>query len=344
MSDAPNLSPLTLDDYPDLSTMQKLAALLVMLGPESAAQILKGMGEVEMESVSLEMAKLPMITPAVQVAILKEFTNMLLDASGSVRGGLEYVQSTLEKAVGLFKATNILSRVSPVSTPVTALRQIAHREPREIFNLIKHEQPQTFALIVSLLTPEKASQTVTMLPEQQRHEVLERLATLSPIPVEALEAVVQVLTQKLAGKTSRAHSQSGGLKAAADVLNALDKNLSQSVLVSIEERNPSLSQAIQQKMFTFDDLARLEVTQLQRILREVEMRDLAVALKTASEQVSNALLAGVSKRAAENVREEMSFLSTPKLKETQAVQTRIIDIARRLESEGEIEIDRTKEK
>jgi flagellar motor switch protein FliG len=134
------------------------------------------------------------------------------------------------------------------------------------------------------------------------------------------------------------------LKAAADVLNALDKNLSQSVLVSIEERNPSLSQAIQQKMFTFDDLARLEVSQLQRILREVEMRDLAVALKTASEQVSKALLAGVSKRAAENVREEMSFLSTPKLKETQAVQTRIIDIARRLESEGEIEIDRTKEK
>jgi flagellar motor switch protein FliG len=319
--------------------MQKLAALLVMLGPEGAAQILKAFDESEIERISREMAKLPPIAPAVQLKVMQEFTGMMLDADTSVQGGLQCVQRVLEKAVGTFRATNIMSRVAPARVSLPDLRQIADSEPRDIFNLIRNEQPQVFALVLSFLGPEKASQTVTMLPEEQRHEVLERLATLTPAPIEAVETVVEVLTQKLTGKAPVALSRSGGVKVAADVLKALEKPMSSAVLTALEERNRELGQAIREKMFTFEDLARLESTHLQRVLREVDLRDLAVALKGTSETTRAKLFVCISKRAGENVREEMALGRSVRPKEIQAAQLRIIELARRLEEAGEIEID-----
>jgi len=147
-----------------------------------------------------------------------------------------------------------------------------------------------------------------------------------------------VLNQRLGGKQTRALNQTGGLKTAADVLNAMDKNLSKALLVSLEERNPELSQAIRQKMFTFEDLTWLDTSSLQMVLREVEMRDLAVALKTASEKLQSLLLSCISKRAAETVKEEMSFLGPLKLKEIEGAQQRIIEVVRRLETEGQIDL------
>jgi flagellar motor switch protein FliG len=149
--------------------------------------------------------------------------------------------------------------------------------------------------------------------------------------------VVEVLNLKLGGKQPRALNQTGGIKNAADVLNSMDKNLSKSMLISLEERNPELGQAIRQKMFTFEDLAALDPTSLQKVLREVDMRDLAVSLKTANEVVKVALLSSISKRAAETVKEEIAFMGPLKLKDIEGAQQRIIEVVRRLESEGEIE-------
>lgn len=323
--------------------IQKLAALLIILGPESAAAIMRNLDEHELESVSSEMAKMNLLSHDVQDEILKEFTEVALTATTSLRGGVDYTQAVLEKALGIFKASNVITRVAPARVPVAAMQQIVELEPRQIFNLIKLEQPQTIALILSYLAPEKAAQFLAMLRAELREQVIERLATLAPTPIEVVEKVVEVINLKLGSKHTRAFNQTGGVKSAASLLNSLDKAASKSLLISLEERNPELGQAIRQKMFTFEDIVSLDPASMQKILREVDMRDLAVSLKTASDQLKTALLACISKRAAETVAEEMSFMGPLKLRDIEAAQLRIIEVVRKLETEGEIDLGGMKE-
>jgi flagellar motor switch protein FliG len=330
-------------DLSKLTKVQKLAILLIVLGPETAAQIMKHLDEHELEVVSAEMSKQSLIGQQLQFEILREFSEVAVQASTSARGGLDYAQTTLEKAVGTFKASQVISRLSPMRAPVGAMQKLMDLETRQIFNLLKQEQPQTIALVTSYLPSEKASQLLGMMKTEQRDQVVERLATLSPTPIEVVEKVIEVLVSKLSAKPTRALNQTGGIKSAADVLNALDKNSSKTILSAIEERNPELGANIRKKMFTFEDLSQIDISGLQKIMREVDIRDLAVALKTASEQLKANLLGAISKRAAETVLEEMGFLGTLKLKEIEAAQMRIIDVVRRLETEGELEIETEKE-
>lgn len=324
-----------------MTKVQKLAALLVILGPESASMLLKQLDEHEIEAVCSETAKMSMLTHELQVEVLKEFSEIAVHASTSIRGGVDFTQNTLEKAVGLFKASNIISRVAPQRAPVAAIQQIVDLEARQLFNLLKTEQPQTIALVISYLPADKASELLMMLRSELREDVIERLATLGPTPIEVVEKIIEVITQRMGGKHTRALNQTGGVKSAASLLNALDKNISKSLLMTLEERNPELGLSIRQKMFTFEDLRNLDVPALQRILREVDMRDLAVALKTCSEDLKGKLLGCISKRAAETVAEEISLMGPLKLRDIEAAQLRIIESVRRLESEGEIDLGDT---
>jgi flagellar motor switch protein FliG len=330
-------TPTGIAEFENMTRIQKLAALLIMLGQDGASMILKHLDEHEVELVSAEMPKLALISQDMQAAILKEFTGVAIQAATSTLGGIEYTQGALEKALGLFKASNIISRASPSRAPVSAMKQIADLDARQIYNLIKMEQPQTITLVVSYLGPDKAAQLLTMLRPELRQDVIERLATLAPTPVEVVEKVIEVLNKKLGSRGPRALNQTGGVKSAASLLNALDRNLSKSLIISIEEHNHELGQAIRQKMFTFEDMVSLDQSAIQKILREVDMRDLAVALKTASEQLRKLLLGSISKRAAESVKEEMSFMGPLKMRDIEAAQMRIIEVLRRLEAEGEIE-------
>lgn len=335
-ADADNSVPA---DVSKMSKVQKLAGLLILIGPEPAAQVMKNLDEHELEALSSEMAKFTMLTQEMQRDLLKEFTDVAVEASTSVLGGVGYTQNALEKSVGLFRATNIIGRVSPTRTPVAAMQQIVDMEPRQIYNLLKHEQPQTIALVMSYLGPEKSASLLVLLRPEIREQVVERLATIAATPIEVVEKIVDVLNARVGTKRTRALNQTGGMKMAAAILNSLDKNIAKTLLVALEERNAELGAGIRQKMFTFEDLTLLDPPSLQKILREIDMRDLAVSLKSASEKLKNTLLSCISKRAAETVNEEMSFMGPLKLKDIEAAQQRIIEVVRRLESEGEIELD-----
>ncbi len=317
---------------------QKLAALLVILGPESAAQMLKSLEEHELEIVSMEMSKITLITQELREEILREFSDLAVQAGTAALGGVTYTKSVLEKSIGLFRASDIIGRVSPSPVPLGSMRQIVEMDVRQLYNLLKEEQPQTVALVASYLTAERTSQLLTMFSDAVRDQIIERLATLGPTPVEVVESIVQVLGRKTNVKSTRALNQTGGVKNAADVLNAMDRNFSDPLLAELERRNPELAQAVRQKMFTYEDLLTLDRSVLQKIMREVDMRDLAVALKSTSAKLKEALLGCISKRAAETIKEEVSFLGSVKKRDIEAAQLRIIDSVRRLESEGEIEI------
>ena len=325
-------------DSSALNKTQKLAALLVMLGSESAAAILKQFQPREIEAISREMARFNLITRDQQQEILMEFSNVAVSASTSVSAGVEVTRNTLEKALGSFKASDVLGRVTSTRAPIGAMQSIADMDPRHIFNLLRDEKVQAITFIISHLSPEKAAQVLNLLRPEQRDQVIERLATLAPTPVEVGEKVVDVLNAKLGVKQTRALAQTGGITSVADLLNAMDKTVSRSLLTNIEERNPDLSQAIRKKMFTFEDLLSLDPPYIQRIMREIDMRDLTVALKKASEPLKRLMLSNISRRAAASVQEEMAFLGHVKVRDVEAAQFRIIDVVRKLEAEGEIEI------
>lgn len=321
-----------------LTKIQKLAALLVMLGPEGAACILKHLDAQEIDAISAEMSNMSFVDQELQREILAEFSQIAIQAGTSVAGGVDFVRSALERAVGQLKAAEIIGRVAPARTPVPAMQSIADMESRHIFNLIRHENPQTIALVLSYLAPEKAAETMAFFRVETRDRVIERIATLAPTPIEVVEKLVEVLTSKRGSHQTRALNQTGGIKTAADLLNAMDKNVGKSLLSAIEERNAELGVAIRHKMFTFEDLTRLEASILQRILREVDLRDLAIALKPSSDKLKKALLGCISKRAAETVNEEIAFMGPIKLRDIEGAQLKIIEVVRRLETEGEVDL------
>ncbi len=324
------------EDFAKLNRIQKFAMLLVVLGEETSVTVLRNLPPEEVEAICGEMSKVGMMNVELQNVVLSEFTNIALEASTALRGGIDYTQQVLEKALGLYNAANVISRVSPTRTPVSSMAQIVELDSRQVFNLLKGEQPQTISLILSYLPPDKASEILVMLRSEVREQVVERLATLNPTPIEIVEKVVEVLNKKLGTKHTRALNQTGGIKSAANILNALDKNVSKSLLINIEERNPELGQSIRQKMFTFEDIGNLELPLLQRILREVDMRDLAISLKTTSDSLKNFMFAAISKRAAETVQEEIGFMGPLRLRDIEVAQFRIIEIARRVEAEEEL--------
>lgn len=326
-----------------LTKVQKLAALLIILGPENAALVMKNLDPHELDAISVEMSKLTSISRELQEAVLHEFTDVVVEATTCIRGGIEYTQGTLQKAIGAARAAEIVNRISPKGAPIAAIKKIINLDARQLFNLLKAEQPRTIALILSYLEPDKGSKILAFLKDDQRAQVIERLATLAPAPIEVVARIVETLTSKLDADSALAVNQTGGLKFSASLLNALDKEASKTLLTAIEEKNPELGQAIRNKMFTFEDLVRLEQSAIQKILREVDMRDLAVGLKTASEKLKTLLLSCISRRAAETVKEEISMMGSIKLKEIEAAQLRVIEIVRRLETEGEIELGQTKE-
>lgn len=322
-----------------LTRTQKLAVLLLMLGPDSAAQVLKSFAESEVEAVAAEMTKFDFISQELQHEVLQDFAGVAIQASTSVRGGADFVRNVLEKAVGQSRASGIAGRVAGDAARLAVLKPLIEADPRELFDLVKTEQPQTLALITSHLPPEAASAFLNQFPPELRDKVIERLATLLPTPIEVIEKIVEVLSPRLGVTPTRGISATGGVKSAATLLNNLEKTISKTVLTSIEERNPDLSKAIRQKMFTFEDMVRLDTTALQKVMREVDTRDLAVSLTKANAPVKAALLGAISKRAAETVKEEMGFLGAIKAKDVEAAQLRVVDIVRRLEGEGEIDLN-----
>lgn len=326
-------------DVSKMTKVQKLAGLLIVIGPEAASHLLKNLDEHELEMVAAEMARFTMITAEMQEALLREFSELAVEASASLLGGVGYTQAALEQSIGQFRAAGLIGRVATSRPPVTGLQPLLEMDPRQLFNLLRSEQPQAIALVMSHLSPEKSAQLLVQLPAEQRELVVERLATIAATPIEVVEKVAAVLNARMGTKRTRALNQSGGLQMAAALLNSLDKTVSKALLVALEERNAELGASIRQKMFTFEDLTLLDPPSLQKILREIDMRDLAVSLKSASEKLKTTLLSCISKRAAETVNEEMSFMGALKQKDVEAAQQRIIEVVRRLESEGEIELD-----
>ena len=327
-------------DNLNLNASQKLAAFLVIMGEDAAAEIVKNFDDNERELVCAEMANLPLLDSSQQGEVLQEFTEMAVEARSGISGSVDFTRAVLEKSVGLFKAAEIIGRVGTARTSVASMQQIIDLDSTSITNLLKEEDAQTIALVLSYLSAAKGSEVLMGLPERQREIVVEKLATLESTPIEVVETLGDVLSSKVGERVSRALNQTGGEKSAAAVLNAMSKDDRKKLLDNIDERQPDLVRSIRMKMFTFDDLQTLDVKTMQKIMREVDAGQLAIALKAATTTLRDAMLGALSKRAAENVNDEIEGLpDNLSMRAIESAQNGIIDVVRQLETEGEISLE-----
>lgn len=333
------LASVTGIQYDQLTKWQKLALFMIVLGPESASQLLKNFDDAEIEAICQEMSKFPLVDSALQIQVIEDFSEIIGDSVGALLGGSIYAQNALELAKGDYRAADIIGRIAPTDSTTEVIDEMGEMEARQIFNLVRGEQSQTIAFLLCHLSTEKASQILGMLDTETRDAVVERIGTMESTSMELVGKVVGNLRRHFSGTGKHTSHQAGGVRAVANLLNVIDKETSKALLQKLEERNPQLGQAIRKKMFSFEDLTKLEAPDLQRILREVEISDLVISMKSASAALQKAILDSVSKRAAETMQEEIEMLGPVKLKDVEAAQDRIISVVRRLEEEGEITID-----
>ncbi len=321
----------------DLKSSEKAAIILIAMGKEISAQVMRHLSDREIEKLSTEIAKVENIDSKTEMAVLNEFLSMLKASEYISEGGIDYAKEVLEQSVGKTRADTIMKKIQSTLNPkgFSLLKDV---DPIHLLEFIRNEHPQTIALILSQLTPGQASQVLSQLPEDIQTDVAMRVATMEKISPEVINEIESVLDIHLKEVISGNLAASGGVKAVASILNLVDRATEKSILGNMEMENPELTSNI--KNLVFEDLLILEDKAIQRILKEVDTKELATALKAASEELKEKIFKNVSERVSEMIKEEMEYTGPVRLSVVEETQQRIVEIVRRLEEEQQIVIVR----
>ncbi len=319
---------------PDLSGVKKAAILTLLVGEDTASQVFKYLSEEEIERIAREVATIGKVASDNGTAVLEEFHSMWQAADYLTRGGVEYAQKLLVKTLGHEMARRVLDRVVKSFESTMAFNALEKADPQQLSKFILTEHPQTIALILAHLKPAQASQLLNSLPEDLRVDVVTRMASLDEISPEVITRISSVIEQRLKSVGGATHESYGGVRAVAELLNRLDRGVSQPVLEAIENQSPDLAVSIRNLMFTFDDLVGVEDSALREIIQRADKKVLTIALKGANEDIRGRFFQNMSKRASEMVKEEMEVLGAIRLREVEKAQHEIVAIARKLEEEG----------
>ncbi len=319
--------------------IQRAAILLISLGPERSAGIFKHLKEEEIEELTLEIANTRSVTPQVKEDVINEFYEVCLAQQYIAEGGIGYAKDLLEKALGSEKALDVIGKLT-ASLQVKPFEFVRKTDATQLINFIQDEHPQTVALILSYLAPQQAAQVVSALPPEKQADVARRIAVMDRTSPEVIKEVEKVLESKLASLVNQDYTIIGGVDAVVEILNTVDRGTERHIMETLEVEVPELAEEIRKKMFVFEDILLLDDRAIQRVLRDVENNDLAVALKNANEEVKNTIFNNVSKRLAVMIKEDMDFMGPVRMKDVEEAQQKIVNIIRKLEDAGEIVISR----
>ena len=323
----------------DLSGKERSAILMVALGNEVAANIYKQLDDATIEIVTLEIANLRKVTPEMRLDVLKEAQEMLLAREYMARGGVDYARDILERALGPERAQSLLSRIT-ASLQVRPFDFMRHTDPQQLLGFIQSEHPQTIALILSYLEPEQAAQVIGGLAASLQAEVAKRIARMDRITPEVLREVERVLERKLSTVMGQDFTLAGGIDAIVNIINNADRATERNIMEHLEENDPELAEEIKRRLFVFEDIIKMDDRSLQRVLREVEMKELGLALKGATEELRSKFFRNMSKRAAEMLKEDMDYMGPVRVRDVEESQQKVVNVVRALEDTGEIIISR----
>ena len=330
------------DDAPrEMSNQQKAAILFITLGPEYSAKVFQHMADDEIEKITLEIASQKQVTPEQKAQVISEFYQMAMAKNYISTGGLEYAQSVLEKALGSEKAASIINRLT-TSLQARPFDFLKKTDPSQLLNFIQNEHPQTIALIMAYLDPDQAATILASLSQERQAEVARRIAMMDRTSPEVLREVERVLERKLSSLVTQDFTTAGGIKAIVEVLNRVDRTTEKTIIETLEVDNPELTEEIKRLMFVFEDIVMLDDRSLQMVLREVDTKDLSLALKATPKEVAAKVFKNMSTRAADMLREEIEYMGPVKIRDVEEAQQKIVNVIRNLEDKGEIVVARGK--
>ena len=318
---------------------KKAAILLLALGEDGAADVMKNLEEAEIQQVGYYMSRFTDVSPEELDIVLEEFyrNSVMADEGVSISSSPDFVKNALTKALGADRAKELSDNLR-AGEEEAGLEALRYAEPIMISNYIRTEHPQTIALILSYLkNAEQSSAVLRDLPESLQADILYRMAVIESIPPGVISEMNEVLTEEMKTAGSMATSV-GGVEPVAEILNSVDKATETRILSSIEETNPDLAEQIRELMFTFEDMALIDAKQMQLVMKDVDQADMVLALKTASDAVKELIFGSMSSRAAEMVREDLENLGPAKLSDVEAAQQKIIKVVKKLEEAGTITI------
>ncbi len=322
-----------------ITGLQKAAILLIALGPERSALIFKHLKEEEIEELTLEIANTRSVTPQLKEEVIEEFYQVCLAQQYIAEGGIGYAKELLEKALGSDRAMDVISKLT-ASLQVKPFEFVRKTDASQLLNFIQDEHPQTIALIMSYLSPAQSSLILSSLPPERQADVAKRIAVMDRTSPDVIKEVEKVLESKLSTLVNQDYTIIGGVDAVVEILNTVDRGTEKHIMETLEIEEPELADEIRKKMFVFEDILLLDDRAIQRVLRDVDNNDLAIAMKGSNEQVQTAIFNNMSKRLAVMIKEDMEFMGPVRMKDVEEAQQKIVNIIRKLEDSAEIVISR----
>ncbi len=322
-----------------LKGIQKAAMLLVTLGEESSAEVLKHLNEDEVQLVSHAIARVQNFNAQQADAVLEEFHQMTVAQEFVVKGGPEYAKKMLVTAFGPELAKRLMDRLAKaMGNDAASLDVLQQADPQQLAKFIHNEHPQTVALVLSHLNPSQAAALLTSLPQELRSDVALRMASLDQISPEIIQKIAGIIGQKLQNLGEFSRESYGGVRAVADMFNRLDSLTSKDILSEVEHQDSELFETIRKLMFVFEDLLLIDVNGIKEVLARADRKLLTVALKGVSDQLQGHILAAMSQRGGEMLKEDLDSLGPVKIREVETAQQQIIAVVRQLEGEGVISL------
>ena len=319
-----------------LNGAQKAAILCMVLGSESASMITQKLAAEEVELISYEIARMDRVSNEATEAVLAEWIEVMMAADSIAAGGMEFAREVLERAFGAQKAKSMLTRIAAQISETAGLHRLRNADPQQLGNMLRGEHPQTVALILAHLEPQHTASVLKEIDPMFGAEVILRMARMEKVSPDMLVLIERSILTETDLAPAQGLTTSGGPAVVAEVLNLVTPSLEKAIMRGVEEKDPGLCEQIRNLMFVFEDIVSLDDRSLQRLLREIDVKELALALKSASNEVKNKIMGGMSQRACSALKEEMEMLGPARKRDIESAQTAIVAMIRKLEDAGEI--------
>lgn len=326
----------------ELSSKQKAAVILTVLGSDVSGEVLRHLSEEQIELLTLEVARLERVSPEQRENVILDFFEMAVAQDFIAEGGVDQARAVLEAAFGADKADEMMRKIVN-AMQVQPFEFLRKADPAQVLSFIQDEHPQTIALILSYMPVNSAAIILSKLPSELRGDVASRIAMMEQTPPEVVRRVEQTLEKKVANVLSQEMTQAGGPKALVDLLNRVDRQTERLILEALEDEQPDLADQIKNMMFVFEDIVQLDDRAIQAVLREVDMKELGTALKGVAGAVSDKIYRNMSERAVSMLKEDMEFMGPVRLRVVEEAQQKIVASIRKLEESGEITVSRSGE-
>jgi flagellar motor switch protein FliG len=323
-----------------INGIKKAAILLISLGPEISSQILRMLPDRLIQKVTYEIANTEYVEPQETEKVISDFMEMASAREYILDGGIDYAKNLLTKAIGTTRAKEIMEVLNQIQEREKQFAMLRKADTNQLANLLLSEHPQTVALIMCYIQPEKAADILSMFSNELQAEIAERIGVINNTSPKVIKKIEAILQNKFSSTVDNDQENIGGVKTLVEILNSVDRTTEKNILSDLEKTQPELAELVKSNLFVFEDLITLDTNSIQRVLREVNNEELVLALKGASEEVTSVLFANLSKRAAETIREDIEYMGPVRLSAVEEAQQRIVGVIRRLEDSGEIIIGR----